>query len=119
VPEPEAVLEHARELRQRQRALSSQHLSLYDQAIEEELALRPKWLEQTLGHEPDDSLLRARWQQAARELARHRVRHYITQPNIAIAEQVDDLALQRAIGDTRAALGIDRQEQAHDAGYGR
>jgi ATP-dependent exoDNAse (exonuclease V) alpha subunit len=116
VPDAEAVLQQAAELRGRQVTLGREHRRLYGRAIEEELATRPPWLEDTLGREPGDSFLRERWQRTAREIAGHRIRHHITEPNVALDDRAG-LALQRSVKDMRAALGIDRHGHEHGVGY--
>jgi hypothetical protein len=116
VRDPEAVLQHAAELRERQVRLGREHRRLYGRAVEEELAARPPWLEDTLGHEPDDSFLRERWQRTARELAGHRIQHHIIEPNIALDKA--GLALQRSVKEMRRPLGVDRHGQEHGVGYG-
>ncbi len=118
VPDPDAVLQRAAELREQQIRLSREHRRLYDRAIDQELAARPPWLENTLGSEPDESFLRERWQRTARELAGHRIRHHITDPNVALDDHGGDRALRRSIGDMRAALGLEREGREHDLGYG-
>lgn len=117
VPDPEAVLQRAAELRDRRATLRREHHRLYDRAIEEELATLPPRLEDTLGREPRDCFHRERWQRTAREVAGHRIRHDITHPDLALDDQANDLALRRAIAETRVALGIDRGGPAHDVGY--
>ncbi len=117
-PEPEATIKRAQRLRERQRTLGAERLALREQAIGEELATRPPWLDATLGTEPRDGQLRERWAKAAREIAGHRIDHRITDPHIAFSEQAGDHALHRSITDTRAALGLDGPARERDFGLG-
>ncbi len=54
VPDPDAVLQDAEQLRDRQAQLSSRRIELLDRAIREEIDREPEWLKRTLGHEPGD-----------------------------------------------------------------
>jgi hypothetical protein len=59
---------------------------------------------------PNDSFLRERWQRTAREIAGHRIRHYVTEPNVALDDKAG-LALRRSVKDMRAALGVSLQNR--------
>ena len=86
-PEPEATIKCAERLRERQRTLGAERFALREHAIGEELATRPPWLEATLGPEPQDTQLRARWAQTAREIAGHRIDNHITDSHVAFSEE--------------------------------
>ena len=113
---PDVVLERAETLREEQRRLSAEQQALREQAIEAELASRPVWLDQAIGSKPEDGHLRDRWERTARELAGHRIDHRVTDTTVGFGEQLPDMALRRALTDTRAAfgLGVDRQESSFD-----
>jgi hypothetical protein len=87
-----------------------------EQAIWEELENQPAWLTNTLGYEPEDPRLREVWLRTAGELAGHRLDHHITDPNIVLGTDRDDHAIQRAIGDTRRALGLDNPGSERETG---
>jgi hypothetical protein len=118
-PDPQSTLQRAERLRVQQRTLIAEHLSLSDQAIDEELASRPPWLDRALGPEPVEPRLRDRWAKTARELAGHRIDHHVTHPYTAIDEGARALALRRALADTRTALGIDTTGHGSDVGLDR
>lgn len=69
------------------RTLGAERFALREHAIGEELATRPPWLEATLGPEPQDTQLRARWAQTAREIAGHRIDNHITDSHVAFSEE--------------------------------
>jgi conjugative relaxase-like TrwC/TraI family protein len=117
-PDPHALLEHADELRDEQRSLATEHQQLRRQAIEQELAVRQPWLEETLGPEPQDWHQCERWHRTARQIAGHRIDHHIAEAHTALSPHVRDHALQRAITDTRAALGLEPVGHGRDAGLG-
>jgi hypothetical protein len=119
VPDPRRALERAEQLREHQRTLGGEHRRIREHAISEELATKPPWLEQALGPEPQDKHLRERWQKTAREIAGHRIDDHIIDPHIAIDQHGQVRALQRAIAETRAALGIGPPRQEIDVGVER
>ncbi len=104
--DPDVVLKWADELREEQRRLGAAHHRLRAQAIDEELAESPTWLEHSLGPEPQDEAVRDRWRRAARELAGHRIDNRITDPHLGIGSPTGDLALQRNLAETRSAVGV-------------
>lgn len=111
-PDPDAVLQAAAELHERLRVVGSEHRAARDQAIREELAQAPPWVDATLGAEPQDAELRHRWRRTARELAGHRIDHHVTSVETEFAGAPRDAALERSIRDARAALGRDAPDQA-------
>ncbi len=117
-PSWQATLDRSEQLSTQQRAVAREHLRLRGQAITEELASHPPWLEHTLGPEPPDHAFdQDRWQRTAREIAGHRIDHHITDPEKAIDERSRELALTRASSETRVALGLDTPEHGYDHGY--
>ena len=117
VPDPDAVLEQARHDRARQGALIQLDGELHRQAIAEELATNPPWLQTTLGPEPSREDHRTRWQRTARELASNRIERSITDPADPGIRPADH-ALSRSVADTRAALGLDRPAPGQNRGQG-
>jgi hypothetical protein len=118
VPDPQATLEHAEQLRREQSELMREQLGLAKRAVDEQLERRPPWLERTLGPEPTDMHLREQWQKTAREIAAHRIEHRITDPRVAFSEHARDNALKRAVSDTRAALGLEPAGGERERGIG-
>jgi len=108
-PDPAGMLERADQLCEEQRTLAAEQRRLRDLAIGEELAQHPSWLEEALGREPNAAHLRERWQRTARELAGHRIDHRIANQQGLADDRAGHPALQRAIAETRAALGIERE----------
>lgn len=86
-----------------------------------ELGRRPTWLERTLGPEPDHADLKDRWHRTARQVASYRLDHDITDPEHALRPQPDThtpaLAVQRAISETRARLGLELRLPEQDRRY--
>ena len=117
--DPDAVRAQAAELRERQRALVNQHTAAREQAIREEVAQNPPWLQASLGPEPLEDGLRERWCRTAREIAGHRIDHRITQSDEVVGEHIRDSALERAIADTRAVLGLRGPAQESATGLER
>jgi ATP-dependent exoDNAse (exonuclease V) alpha subunit len=115
VADPAETLRHAEELREQQGQLIQRSIELHDQAVREELARNPPWLQATLGPEPEPLDLRRRWERTAREIASHRLRNGITDPN-ELGVNDRDHALTRAIGDTRIQLGLEHPAPGHDLG---
>ena len=105
-PQPDAVLERASAAHERMRAVASEHHAARDQAILEELAKRPPWIAIALGPEPQEADLRERWHRTARELAGHRIDNRITGVHEPVSGRSRDTALERAIAETRAAVGL-------------
>jgi hypothetical protein len=56
-------------------------------------------------------VLRDRWRRTARELAGHRIDHRMTSTDAGLAGSPRDAALERAIRDTRGALGRQARDQ--------
>ena len=122
VPDPQRILDHAQRLTDERRELMARSQELHEHAVAEELAARPRWLQETLGPEPEDRHLRQRWEQTAREIAGYRITHRIEDPELAFgahaARGPSNRAAMRAIKDTRLALGLDAESHGHgfDAG---
>lgn len=116
IPDLPATLARGEELRGEQRALGTEHRAVREQAIGEELATRPPWLENALGPEPQDSNLKDRWRKAAREIAGHRIDERVTDPETAVGQHARDHGLMRALADTRMALGVDAGGQEEGIG---
>jgi hypothetical protein len=122
VPDPQRILDHARQLTDERHELMARKQKLHEHAVAEELAARPQWLQQTLGPEPNDHHLRQRWEKTAREIAGYRITHRIEDPELAFGAHAghgpSNRAAMRAIKDTRLALGLDAESHGHgfDAG---
>jgi hypothetical protein len=118
VPDPQAVLDRARELADRQTDLARERHRQREHAITEELDHQPPWLEQTLGPEPEHRDRREDWQDTARQIAGHRIDQHITDPHTALHQDDHHLGLAQTIKETRVALGLDAPKRDHDIGYG-
>ncbi len=122
VGDRDIVAAEAAELQERRHAIFRERWELRDQLVAEEIERNPVWLQNTLGPEPEDSRLQVRWQRTARELAGYRLDHDVTYPDHALGEQpeasTDTRLAERAITDTRAALGLDGPSVDRDQGWG-
>ncbi|MGO9956418.1 MAG: MobF family relaxase, partial [Solirubrobacteraceae bacterium] len=99
VGDPTETLQRGERLKERQQQLLNRSLALSEEAIGEELARKPLWLQQTIGLEPDERSGQQRWQRTAREIAAHRIRNQITDSTDA-GVRPQDIALTRSISDT-------------------
>lgn len=122
VGDRDIVAAEAAELQERRHAIFEERWELRDRLVAEEIERTPAWLQNTLGPEPEDSRLQVRWQRTARELAGYRLDHEIVDPDHALGERsvssASGRAVQRAITDTRAALGLDGPAVDRDQGWG-
>jgi hypothetical protein len=120
-PDPEAVRGRADELKKQRHKLSEEHRVLRHQVIGEELGRRPEWLESSLGPEPENPRLRDRWHRTARQVSSYRLDHDISDPENALGPEPDTrtpaLAVQRAISETRAHLGLELPGPEPGRGY--
>ena len=117
-PDPQAVLDRAEQLASASGRSPANATRLRDQAIAEELAAEPPWLEHTLGPEPPEDRIDAR--RLARDRPRdrrppHRPPHH-RPPHRPRPPSASALPA-RAISETRVALGLDTPDRGHDIGY--
>lgn len=122
VGDRDAVKARAAGLHEQRHKLSEEHRELCAGLIAEEIERGPSWLQSILGPQPEQPRLRDRWQRTAREVAAYRLDHEITDPDHALGDRrvpgTSARAVQRAITDTRSALGLDGPSVGHGHGQG-
>jgi conjugative relaxase-like TrwC/TraI family protein len=115
--DPEELLAHAEQLRERQGELLQRDGQLNNQAVADELAANPEWLQHVLGPQPQAGVMRDRWQRTANQIASHRIRNDITSP-VELGVTDRDQSLVRAIAETRCALGLEQRGPEREHGRG-
>lgn len=112
---PEQIRSEVDGLHQQIRTLIHQRHELTDQLIDRELAHPPAWVQKTLGQRPTDHTTRD-WDTAARELARFRVEHSLTDVGDALGPE--PAGLDERQDWRRAQRGLDRAMRRLDRGRG-
>ena len=121
IGDPDAVAVEATRLQERRRQLSAEHRAVRDRLVTHELDRNPDWLTKALGPEPPAPSLQGRWQRTARQLAGYRLDHRVNDPEHALGTvekpSTEARAAQRALSDTRRALGLDATGPEHGTGH--
>ncbi len=116
--EPDAVRQERDALTTRVGELDRQHTQMRNQLAEHELAASPAWATRALGQRPEGRSRAARWDRAARAIARYRVDRNLNSPTDALGAEPDDEPQRGEYRQARRALEQVRDVPELDLGVG-